>query len=75
MSLELANEGQLRRIAKRSVTIAVTLGCRLIVGATMLAEEAVGGGVEVGGNLLDISDFPTSCMLLTGRHGLLRERQ
>ena len=75
MSLELTGEGPLRHITKRSIAVAVALGCSLVVGVMMLAQEAVGGSVEVEGNLLDIRDSPAFCMLLTGQHGLLREQQ
>ena len=46
VSLELTGEGHLGHVSKHSVAIAVTLGCHLIVDATVLMEEVVGGGVE-----------------------------
>ena len=60
-------------ITKCSVVVAVTLGCSLVVGVTMLAQKVVGGDVEVEWNLLDISNSPMSCMLLTGWQCLLSE--
>ena len=66
MSLELTGEGSLHHIMKRSVVVVVALGHSLVVGVTMLAQEAVDSGIEVGWNLLDISNSSTSCMLLTG---------
>ena len=46
MSLKLTGEGHLGCILKCSVVVVVTLGCHLIVGATVLTEEAVGSDVE-----------------------------
>ena len=65
VSLKLMSEGHLCHIMKCSIAVVVALGCSLVVGAMMLAQEVVGGGIEGEWNLLDISDFFTSCMLLT----------
>ena len=75
MSLKLTGEGHLCHIMKCSVAIVVTLGHSLVVGVTMLAQEVVGGSVEVEQNLLDISDSSMSCMLLTSQQCLLSEQQ
>ena len=75
MSLKFADEDHLHHITKCSVVIVVPLACRLIVGVTMLVKEAVGGGVEGGQNLLDISNFPTFCMLLISQQCLFNKQQ
>ena len=74
MSLKLTGEDPLCHITKHSIAVVVTLGHSLVVGMTMLAQKAVGGGIEVEENLLDIRDSPAFCMLLTGQHGLLRKQ-
>ena len=75
VSLKFTGEGSLHCIMKHSVTVMVTLGYSLVVGVTVLVQEVVDGGVEVGWNLLDISDFPTSCMLLIRQQSLFNEQQ
>ena len=75
VSLKLTDEDSLCCIIKCSVVIAVALSCSLVVGVTMLVQEVVGGGVEVGGNLFDIKDSLVFCMLLTSQHSLLRKWQ
>ena len=75
MSLKLTGEGSLCCIIKCSIAVVVALGHSLVVGVTVLAQEAVGGGIEVGQNLLDISNSPTSCMLLTGQQSLFNKQQ
>ena len=75
MSLKLMNEGSLCCIIKCSVAIAVTLVHHLIVDMMMLMKEVVGGGVKAGWNFLDINNFPTSCMLLTGWQSLFNKQQ
>ena len=75
MSLKFTDEYHLHHIIKCSIAVAVTLGHSLVVGVMMLAQEAVDGDIEVEWNLLDISDFSISCMLLTGQQCLLSEQQ
>ena len=67
VSLKLTDEGHLGHILKHSIAVAVTLRHHLIVGMTVLTEEVVGGSVENWQNLLDISNSPTSYMLLTSQ--------
>ena len=68
-------ENSLCHIMKHSVVIAVTLGCGLVVGVMVLAQEVVGSGIEVEQNLLDISDSFMSCMLLTRQQSLFNKQQ
>ena len=65
MSLKLIGEGPLCCIIKHSVAVVVALSCSLVIGVTVLVQKVVGSSVEVEQNLLDISNSPTSCMLLT----------
>ena len=75
MSLKFTGENSLYYIIKCSVAVVVTLCCDLVVGVTVLAQKVVDGGVEVEWNLLDISNSPTSCMLLTRQQSLFNKQQ
>ena len=75
MGLKLMSKGPLHHITKCSIAVVVALGHSLVVGVMILAQEAVGSSVEVEGNIFDIRDSSTSCMLLIRQQSLFNKQQ